>query len=118
MSVQSYNPYVNAQAQFDHVAEMIGLEQGIRELLRQPMREYHFTIPVKMDDGTTKIFKGYRIQHNDARGPAKGGIRFHPQETEDTVRALSMWMTWKCAVVDIPLGGAKGGVVCDPQQSD
>ena len=115
MSVQSYNPYVNAQAQFDHVAEMIGLEQGIRELLRQPMREYHFTIPVKMDDGTTKIFKGYRIQHNDARGPAKGGIRFHPQETEDTVRALSMWMTWKCAVVDIPLGGAKGGVVCDPR---
>jgi glutamate dehydrogenase (NAD(P)+) len=78
------------------------------------MREYHFTIPVRMDDGTTKIFKGFRIQHNDARGPAKGGIRFHPQETEDTVRALAMWMTWKCAVVDIPLGGAKGGVVCDP----
>ena len=114
MSSKSYNPYANAQAQFDHVAEMIGLEEGIRELLRQPMREYHFTIPVRMDDGTTKIFKGYRIQHNDARGPAKGGIRFHPQETEDTVRALAMWMTWKCAVVDIPLGGAKGGVVCDP----
>ena len=115
MSSKSYNPYANAQAQFDRVAEMIGLEQGVRELLRQPMREYHFTIPVRMDDGTTKIFKGFRIQHNDARGPAKGGIRFHPQETEDTVRALSMWMTWKCAVVDIPLGGAKGGVVCDPR---
>jgi len=115
MSSKSYNPYANAQAQFDHVAEMIGLEEGIRELLRQPMREYHFTIPVRMDDGTTKVFKGYRIQHNDARGPAKGGIRFHPQETEDTVRALAMWMTWKCAVVDIPLGGAKGGVVCDPR---
>ncbi|NLO82292.1 MAG: Glu/Leu/Phe/Val dehydrogenase [Clostridiales bacterium] len=114
MSSKSYNPYANAQAQFDRVAEMIGLEQGVRELLRQPMREYHFTIPVRMDDGTTKIFKGFRIQHNDARGPAKGGIRFHPQETEDTVRALAMWMTWKCAVVDIPLGGAKGGVVCDP----
>ncbi len=115
MSAKSYNPYQNAQAQFDHIAEMIGLEPEIRELLRQPMREYHFTIPVKMDDGSTKVFKGYRIHHNDARGPAKGGIRFHPEETEDTVRALSMWMTWKCAVVDIPLGGAKGGVVCDPR---
>ncbi len=79
------------------------------------MREYHFSIPVKMDDGTSKVFRGYRIQHNDARGPAKGGIRFHPDETVDTIRALSMWMTWKCAVVDIPLGGGKGGVVCDPR---
>jgi len=111
----SYNPYLNAQAQFDRVAEMIGLDEATRELLRQPMKEYHFTIPVRMDDGSNKIFNGYRIQHNDARGPAKGGIRFHPQETVDTVRALSMWMTWKCAVVDIPLGGAKGGIVCDPR---
>jgi glutamate dehydrogenase len=79
------------------------------------MREYHFLIPVKMDNGSTKIFKGFRVQHNDARGPAKGGIRFHPQETADTVRALAMWMTWKCAVVDIPLGGAKGGIICDPR---
>jgi glutamate dehydrogenase (NAD(P)+) len=98
------------------VADQIGLDQATRDLLRQPSREYHFTIPVKMDDGTTKVFNAYRIHHNDARGPAKGGIRFHPQETVDTIRALSMWMTWKCAVVDIPLGGGKGGVVCDPRQ--
>ncbi|NLZ82309.1 MAG: Glu/Leu/Phe/Val dehydrogenase, partial [Clostridiales bacterium] len=114
MENKTYNPYVSAQTQFDNVADMIGLDQSIRDLLRQPNREFHVTIPVKMDDGTTKIFNGYRIQHNDARGPAKGGIRFHPQETVDTVRALSLWMTWKCAVVDIPLGGAKGGVICDP----
>lgn len=114
MKPNSYNPYVSAQTQFDNVAAMINLEPGIRELLRQPLREIHFTIPVKMDDGSTKVFKGFRIVHNDARGPAKGGIRFHPHETADTVRALSMWMTWKCAVVDIPLGGGKGGVICDP----
>lgn len=110
----TYNPFATAQAQFDNIADKIGLEEPIRELLRQPSRELHFTIPVKMDDGTTKIFNGYRIKHNDARGPSKGGIRFHPQETVDTIRALSMWMTWKCAVVDIPLGGGKGGVICDP----
>lgn len=114
MGEGAYNPYVTAQTQFDNVANMIDLEQSARELLRQPSREYHFTIPVKMDDGTTKVFNGYRIQHNDARGPAKGGIRFHPLETIDTIRALSMWMTWKCAVVDIPLGGGKGGIICDP----
>lgn len=114
MEHRSYNPYVTAQMQFDHVADVIGLDEPTRELLRQPSREYHFTIPVKMDDGTTKVFNAYRIQHNDARGPAKGGIRFHPQETVDTIRALSLWMTWKCAVVDIPLGGGKGGVICDP----
>ena len=114
MAESVYNPYVNAQLQFDKVAEIIGLDEATRQLLRQPMREYHFLIPVKMDDGSTKIFKGFRVQHNDARGPAKGGIRFHPQETADTVRALAMWMTWKCAVVDIPLGGAKGGIICDP----
>jgi len=110
----AYNPYEDAQAQFDKVANMIGLEQSARDLLREPMKEFHFTIPVKMDDGVTKMFKAYRIKHNDARGPAKGGLRFHPQETADTVRALSMWMTWKCAVIDIPLGGGKGGVACDP----
>ncbi|MDD3693494.1 MAG: Glu/Leu/Phe/Val dehydrogenase [Oscillospiraceae bacterium] len=115
MAQKSYNSYLTAQKQFDDVADKIGLNQSIRELLRQPSREFHFTIPVKMDDGTTKVFNGYRIQHNDARGPAKGGIRFHPQETVDTIRALSMWMTWKCAVVDIPLGGAKGGIICDPR---
>ncbi|MGI6413184.1 MAG: Glu/Leu/Phe/Val family dehydrogenase [Syntrophomonadaceae bacterium] len=115
MAESVYNPYVNAQLQFDKVAEIIGLDEATRQLLRQPMREYHFLIPVKMDNGSTKIFKGFRVQHNDARGPAKGGIRFHPQETADTVRALAMWMTWKCAVVDIPLGGAKGGIICDPR---
>ncbi len=114
MSKTVYNPFESAQEQFDKVAENLGLESGTRELLRQPMHETHFTIPVKMDDGSTKVFKAYRIRHNDARGPAKGGIRFHPHETADTVRALSMWMTWKCAVVDIPLGGGKGGIVCDP----
>lgn len=115
MSNSSYNPYEIAQQQFDSVASKLDLDAATRELLRQPMREYHFTIPVKMDDGTTKVFKGFRVQHNDARGPAKGGIRFHPNETIDTVRALSMWMTWKTACVDIPLGGGKGGVVCDPR---
>jgi len=100
--------------QFDGIAEFLELDGGMRELLRQPMMETHFAIPVKMDDGSTKVFRAFRIRHNDARGPAKGGIRFHPHETADTVRALSMWMTWKCAVVDIPLGGGKGGVICDP----
>ncbi len=113
-SSKAYNSFEIAQAQFDKVAEYLGLDQATRELLRYPLREYQFAIPVRMDDGTVKVFRGFRVQHNDARGPGKGGIRFHPQETIDTVRALSMWMTWKCAVVDIPLGGAKGGVVCDP----
>ena len=116
MQDKVYNPFENAQAQFDKVADIIGLDAGVRALLREPLREYHFSIPVKMDDGSTKVFKGFRIQHNDARGPAKGGIRFHPHETVDTVRALSMWMTWKCSVVDIPLGGGKGGVICDPRE--
>ncbi|MGD8923065.1 MAG: Glu/Leu/Phe/Val dehydrogenase dimerization domain-containing protein, partial [Candidatus Zixiibacteriota bacterium] len=114
MSAESFNPFAMAQAQFDHVANMLDLDQATRDLLRYPMREYHFNIPVRLDDGTVKVFRGFRCQHNDARGPCKGGIRFHPQETVDTVRALSMWMTWKCAVVDIPLGGGKGGVICDP----
>jgi glutamate dehydrogenase/leucine dehydrogenase len=114
MADKSFNAFKMAQHQFDEMAEQLGLDQGTRELLRTPMREYHFTIPVKMDDGSVKVFQGFRVQHNDARGPGKGGIRFHPQETIDTVRALATWMTWKCAVVDIPLGGGKGGVVCDP----
>jgi len=116
MGKTDYNPYKNAQTQFDNVADMVDLEQSARELLRQPSREYHFTIPVKMDDGTTKVFNAFRVHHNDARGPIKGGIRFHPEETIDTVKGLSMWMTWKCAVVDIPLGGGKGGIVCDPRE--
>ena len=108
------NSFEIAQEQFDKVAQYLGLDEPTKELLRSPVREYHFAIPVRMDDGKVKVFRGFRVQHNDARGPAKGGIRFHPHETVDTVRALSMWMTWKCAVVDIPLGGAKGGVICDP----
>jgi glutamate dehydrogenase len=110
----SFNPYEMARQQFDNIADMIGLDGGSRELLRTAQREFHFTIPVRMDDGSVKVFQGFRVQHNDARGPSKGGIRFHPQETIDTVRALAMWMTWKCAVADIPLGGGKGGVICDP----
>ncbi len=109
-----FNPFEMAQAQFDKAADVLGLDTATRELLRFPLREYHIAIPVRMDDGSVKIFRGFRIQHSDARGPCKGGIRFHPHETADTVRALAMWMTWKCAVVDIPLGGGKGGVICDP----
>ena len=109
-----FNPFEMAQAQFDKAADVLGLDASTRDLLRFPLREYHIAIPVRMDDGSVKVFRGFRIQHSDARGPCKGGIRFHPHETADTVRALAMWMTWKCAVVDIPLGGGKGGVICDP----
>lgn len=108
------NAFEMAQSQFDHVAEMLQLDPQVCEMLRWPMREYHFRIPVRMDDGSIRVFQGFRVQHNDARGPNKGGIRFHPAETVDTVRALATWMTWKCAVADIPLGGGKGGVVVDP----
>jgi glutamate dehydrogenase len=114
MEKRPFNAFEMAQKQFDGVAETLGLDQATRELLRDPLREYHFLIPIRTDEGGYKVFKGYRVQHNDARGPCKGGIRFHPHETVDTVRALAMWMTWKCAVVDIPLGGGKGGVICDP----
>jgi len=114
MNKEAFNPFRMAQAQFDKVADILDLDSSTRDLLRVPLREYQFSIPVHMDDGTSRVFRGFRVQHNDSRGPCKGGIRFHPQETIDTVRALSMWMTWKCAVVDIPLGGGKGGVVCDP----
>jgi glutamate dehydrogenase/leucine dehydrogenase len=110
----STNAFEMAQSQFDHVAEQLQLDPQVREFLRWPMREFHFRIPVRMDDGTMQVFEGFRVQHNDARGPNKGGIRFHPAETMDTVRALGMWMTWKCAVADIPLGGGKGGVIVDP----
>jgi glutamate dehydrogenase len=114
MKTKVYNSFEMAQAQFDGVAELLQLEEPTRDLLRWPLREYSFAIPVRMDDGGMRIFRGFRVQHNDARGPSKGGIRFHPMETLDTVRALATWMTWKCAVVDIPLGGGKGGVICDP----
>jgi len=108
------NAFEMAQRQFDHVAELLKLDPQVREILRWPLREYAFRIPVRMDDGSIRVFQGFRVQHNDARGPNKGGIRFHPAETLDTVRALGTWMTWKCAVVDIPLGGGKGGVIVDP----
>ena len=110
----SINAFEMAQRQFDHVAGLLKLDSQVAEILRWPLREYHFRIPVRMDDGTIRVFQGFRVQHNDARGPNKGGIRFHPAETIDTVRALATWMTWKCAVADIPLGGGKGGVIVDP----
>ena len=108
------NAFDMAQSQFDHVARQLNLDPEIAMMLRWPMREFKFMIPVRMDDGSMRVFFGYRIQHNDVRGPSKGGIRFHPSETMDTVRALAMWMTWKTAVADIPLGGGKGGIPVDP----
>ncbi|MFH1906750.1 MAG: Glu/Leu/Phe/Val dehydrogenase [Chloroflexota bacterium] len=108
------NEFEMAQRQFDHVAKLLNLDPQIAEVLRWPMREFTFRIPVRMEDGSLKVFTGFRVQHNDARGPNKGGIRFHSAETLDMVRALATWMTWKCAVADIPLGGGKGGVVVDP----
>jgi glutamate dehydrogenase len=108
------NAFQMAQRQFDHVAEQLKLDPQVAEILRWPAREFKFEIPLRMDDGSLRLFFGYRVQHNDARGPNKGGIRFHPAETLDTVRALAMWMTWKCAVADIPLGGGKGGIPVDP----
>lgn len=110
------NPFAIAQEQLDEAAELLELDDGTHEMLRWPMREVQFTIPIKMDDGSVRVFHGYRVLYNDARGPAKGGLRFHPLETIDTVRALSAWMTWKTAVVDIPLGGGKGGVTCTPKE--
>jgi len=113
--MESYNSFNVAQKQITEAAHILNLDQATRELLLWPQREFKFTMPVKMNDGQVQIFHGYRIQYNYARGPAKGGIRFHPDETVDTIRALACWMTCKTAVVDLPLGGGKGGVVCDPK---
>ncbi len=110
------NPFEVARKQLDEVASLLGLDGPVYQLLRNPMKEFHFTIPVKMDSGKTEIFDGYRVQYNSALGPTKGGIRFHPGETLNTIRALSAWMTWKCALLNLPYGGAKGGVVCNPQE--
>jgi glutamate dehydrogenase (NAD(P)+) len=110
------NPFEISQRQLDEAAEWLGLDAATHQLLRWPRRELQVTIPVRMDDGTVKVFHGYRVQYNDARGATKGGLRWHPQETIDTVRALAAWMTWKTAVVDIPLGGGKGGVTCNPKE--
>jgi len=110
----SVNPFIIAQRQLDDAAKILKLDDATHEMLRWPLREMHAHLPVRMDDGKVKVFHAFRVQYNDARGPTKGGIRFHPDETIDTVRALAAWMTWKVAVVDVPLGGGKGGVVCDP----
>ncbi len=108
------NAFELAQYEFDKVAKNINLDKGISSILRWPLREYGFQIPIRMDDGNIQVFFGNRVQHNDARGPCKGGIRFHPKETLDVTRALAMRMTWKCAVADLPLGGGKGGIAVDP----
>src|ERR1700736_5732876 len=109
------NPWLMAQRQFDIAADVLGLDPNMRRVLRECKRELIVTFPVLMDDRTVQMFTGYRIHHNIDRGPAKGGIRYHPGVTRDEVKALAMWMTWKCAVVGIPYGGAKGGVICDPK---
>ena len=110
------NPFAMAQAQLDEAAGYLKLDPAAYAILREPQRELHVSIPVRMDSGEMKVFKGFRVQYNDARGPVKGGIRFHPEETIDTVKALAAWMTWKCSVVNIPLGGSKGGVICNPKE--
>src|SRR5579885_2230633 len=108
------NPWESAAHRFDEAAELLKLEDGMRKVLRSPAMELSANIPVVLDDGRIEVFTGYRVQHSIARGPAKGGIRFAPDVTLDEVRALASWMTWKCAVVNIPFGGGKGGVICDP----
>ncbi len=110
----SPGPFASAQAQFDRAADHIQLDPGLRDVLRMPQREVIVRFPVHLDDGTVRMYTGYRVQHNTSRGPAKGGLRFHPATDLDEVRALAMWMTWKCALVGVPFGGAKGGVTCDP----
>lgn len=116
MAIDVVNPYDVAIAQFDEAADRLGLSQPMRAILRKPKRELIVNFPVRMDNGDVEMFTGYRVQHNINRGPAKGGIRFSPEVSLDEVRALAMWMTWKCAVVGIPFGGAKGGVICDPHK--
>ncbi|MCA0456107.1 MAG: Glu/Leu/Phe/Val dehydrogenase [Chloroflexi bacterium] len=113
---EDLNPFDIAQSQLDEAAAILQLEPAVHAYLREPVRELHVTLSIRMDDGSSRIFKGFRVQYNDSRGPTKGGIRFHPEETIDTVKALAAWMTWKCAVVDIPLGGGKGGVICNPKE--
>lgn len=110
------NPFAMAQEQIKQCAKIMKLDPGITDILMRPQRELHVSLPIRMDNGNIKVFQGFRVHYNDARGPSKGGIRFHPEETIDTVRALACWMTWKCAVVDIPLGGGKGGIICNPKE--
>jgi glutamate dehydrogenase (NAD(P)+) len=113
-SEKETNPWVSAETRFNEAAELLGLDEGLRKILRSPALELKVSVPVMLDDGRYEVFTGYRVQHSIVRGPAKGGIRFAPDVTLDEVRALAAWMTWKCAVVNIPFGGAKGGVICDP----
>lgn len=110
------NSFIIAQYQLEAAANILDLDPGIRELLLWPQREIQVRIPVRMDNGSVRVFEGHRVQYNYARGPCKGGIRFHPEETVDSVRALAAWMTWKTAVMDLPLGGGKGGVICNPKE--
>ncbi len=114
--MENINPFEIVQQQIDKCAEIMNLDPSITAVLKCPVRELHVSIPVRMDDGKVRVFRGFRVQYNDARGITKGGIRFHPQETVDTVRALAAWMVWKCALLDLPLGGAKGGIVCNPKE--
>jgi glutamate dehydrogenase (NAD(P)+) len=116
MSKSGTNPFKIAQSQLDNVAERLKLKKGIHQFLRTPRRELSVNFPVRMDDDQIKVFQGYRVQHNMARGPCKGGIRYHWNVSLDEVRALAMWMTWKSAVVNIPYGGAKGGIICNPKE--
>jgi glutamate dehydrogenase (NAD(P)+) len=109
---EELNPFAIAMRQFDSAAEKMQLDAGLREVLRRPRRALTLSLPVKMDDGRIKVFDAFRVQHNSSRGPCKGGIRYHPDVTFDEVKALASWMTWKCATVNIPFGGAKGGIVC------
>jgi glutamate dehydrogenase (NAD(P)+) len=113
---EKLNPFEIAQKQLDQAAELLKLDKATHQLLREPLREMTVLIPVRMDNGEVKVFKGFRVQYNDARGPCKGGIRFHPEETLDTVRALAAWMTWKTSLLDLPYGGGKGGVICNPKE--
>lgn len=115
MSKENLNPFLNAQKQVKEACDKLGLEPAVYELLKEPLKVMEVSIPVKMDDGSLKVFKGYRAQHNDAVGPTKGGIRFHPGVTMDEVKALSIWMTFKCSVTGIPYGGGKGGIIVDPK---
>ena len=116
MAAETLNSFANSQRLFDNAADLLQLDAGMREILRTPQRELTVTFPVKLDDGSIEVFTGFRVQHNIVRGPAKGGIRYHPDMTIDDVRAYAMLMTWKCAVVNIPFGGAKGGVIVNPKR--
>lgn len=114
--MSAINPFETAQKQIDECARILKLDPDVTDILKSPMRELHVSLPVRMDNGSVKVFKGFRVQYNNAKGPTKGGIRFHPDETIDTVRALAAWMTWKCALLNLPLGGGKGGIICNPKE--